>query len=170
MRKHTETYTTQRGGGKRRYCSERSGCCGVSVAPQVRRGQDSFIAKINPASSLPIACSAEYQLQENTGLLSLRACLDGMVPFPWAHTNNLFLPFDKQINLSVSNQGQRNGCLVEMVDHWRQPFLQVKPFHNGTAATSSFFTKQALRSYGLLGSLSWTELHRRSSRSLGPGV
>jgi len=31
-----------------------------------------------------------------------------------------------------------------MVDPWRQPFPQIKPFHNGMAATSSFFAKQAL--------------------------
>ena len=33
----------------------------------------------------------------------------------------------------------------EMVDPWRQPFPQIKPFRTGMAATSSFFTKQALR-------------------------
>ena len=32
----------------------------------------------------------------------------------------------------------------EMVDPWRQPFPQIKPFRNGMAATSSFFAKQAL--------------------------
>ena len=32
-----------------------------------------------------------------------------------------------------------------MVDPWRQPFPQIKPFRNGMAATSSFFAKQALR-------------------------
>jgi len=31
-----------------------------------------------------------------------------------------------------------------MVDPWRQPFPQIKPFRNGMAATSSFFAKQAL--------------------------
>jgi len=50
------------------------------------------------------------------------------------------VPTKQALNLSVSNLWQRNGCLVEMVDHWRQPFLQVKPFRNGTVATSSFST------------------------------
>jgi len=34
-----------------------------------------------------------------------------------------------------------------MVDHWRQPFPQIKPFRNGMAATSFFFAKQALRTH-----------------------
>lgn len=34
-----------------------------------------------------------------------------------------------------------------MVDHWWKPFPHVKLFHNRTVATSSFFTKQALKPY-----------------------
>ena len=34
-----------------------------------------------------------------------------------------------------------------MVEHWRQPFLEVKPFHNGMVATSSTFAVQALTQY-----------------------
>jgi len=37
----------------------------------------------------------------------------------------------------------------EIVDPWRRPFPQIKPFRNGMAATSSFSAKQAL-SHALL--------------------
>ena len=57
-----------------------------------------------------------------------------------------------QHHIQVAIQGMRLGRKVfteqqEIVDPWRQPFPQIKPFRNGMAATSSFFAKQTLNSY-----------------------
>ena len=79
----------------------------------------------------PIRISWIWRILQN-----LRACLDGMVPFRW--------PIQMTLS-SVSKRCEPNGRLAKHFNLSVSSLPHVKPFHSGTVATSSFFTKLALR-------------------------
>ena len=59
----------------------------------------------------------------------------------------LYLRVNSQFVLntgSISTFPFQTSSLVEIVEPWQQPFLQVKPFPNEMVAASSIFAKQAL--------------------------